>query len=55
MQKIKNINLTTGMNTQKDIDDAVKLINKYKKVNYSLLHCNSTYPAPLQDINLKYI
>ena len=41
------------MSTQKDIDDAVKLINKYKKL-IILLH-NSTYPAPLQDINLKYM
>ena len=54
-KKSKTLILSTGMSTQKDIDDAVKLINKYKKVNYSLLHCNSTYPAPLQDINLKYM
>lgn len=54
-KKSKPLILSTGMSTQKDIDDVVKLLNKYKKINYCLLHCNSTYPAPLQDINLKYM
>ena len=25
------------------------------KANYALLHCNSTYPAPVQDINLNFL
>ena len=54
-KKSKPLILSTGMSTQKDIDDAIKLLNKYKKIDYCLLHCNSTYPAPLQDINLKYL
>ena len=54
-KKSKPLILSTGMSTQKDIDDVIKLLNKYRKVNYCLLHCNSTYPAPFRDINLKYI
>ena len=54
-KKSKPLILSTGMSTQKDIDDAIKLLNKYKKIDYCLLHCNSTYPAPFRDINLKYI
>jgi sugar phosphate isomerase/epimerase len=26
-----------------------------RNANYALLHCNSTYPAPFQDINLRWI
>ena len=54
-KKSKPLILSTGMSTQKDIGDAVKLINRYKKIDYCLLHCNSTYPAPFKDINLSYI
>tara|TARA_B100000287_G_scaffold336839_1_gene322583 strand:+ start:1732 stop:3642 length:1911 start_codon:yes stop_codon:yes gene_type:complete len=54
-KKSKPLIISTGMSTQEDIDDTVKLINKFRKVDYCLLHCNSTYPAPFKDINLSYI
>ena len=48
----KRIILSTGMSTQEEIDDAVSLLNKEK---LALLHCNSTYPAPLEELNLSAI
>lgn len=45
---------STGMSTENEINFIVNFLNS-KTENYALLHCNSTYPTPLQDINLKYI
>jgi sialic acid synthase SpsE/sugar phosphate isomerase/epimerase len=45
---------STGMSNEAEIIDAVKLLKKLN-VNYILLHCNSTYPAPFKDINLNYM
>ena len=45
--------LSTGMSTMEEIDEAVKEIDD--NCNYALLHCNSTYPAPIEDLNLSCI
>ena len=45
---------STGMSTENEIIQAVKFMNKHG-AQFVLLHCNSTYPAPLKDINLKYL
>ena len=50
----KPLILSTGMSTEKEISKTVKLLNS-RYASYALLHCNSTYPAPLKDINLNYI
>ena len=50
----KPLILSTGMSTEKEISKTVKLLNS-RYTSYALLHCNSTYPAPLKDINLNYI
>jgi N-acetylneuraminate synthase len=42
--------ISTGMSTQKEIDDAI-YIGKPDVV----FHTNSTYPAPISDLNLNYI
>ena len=50
----KPIILSTGMATE----DEIKLITNFlkkEKTDFALLHCNSTYPAPLNDINLRWI
>lgn len=46
--------LSTGMSTIKEIDSAIKLLIKFgvKKKDITLLHCNSAYPTPLNDVNL---
>ena len=50
----KPLILSTGMNTVEEVQITVNFLNK-RKANFVLLHCNSTYPAPFQDINLKWI
>jgi len=46
--------LSTGMSVIEEIRETVKLLEE-KKVNFALLHCNSTYPAPFDKINLKFM
>jgi N-acetylneuraminate synthase len=51
----KPIILSTGMSTKNEIDDAVWILEKYVPKNFSLMHTNSTYPSPYEDINLNVI
>lgn len=53
-QSGKPLICSTGMSMEFEINLAVELLQKQGAV-YSLLHCNSTYPAPFKDINLNYI
>ena len=48
----KKIILSTGMSTIGEIDNAIKII---KDTDFILLHCNSSYPAPIEDLNLNCI
>ena len=50
----KPLILSTGMSTADEIEVTVQFLNK-RHASFALLHCNSTYPAPLHDINLKWI
>ena len=45
---------STGMSTDKDIKEAVDILFDCG-AQFGLLQCNSTYPAPFKDINLKYM
>jgi len=45
---------STGMSTLKEIDNAVVVLKKYSS-QFALLHCNSSYPAELSELNLKAI
>lgn len=45
---------STGMSTEDEIVNITKFL-KGIGATYILLHCNSTYPAPFDDINLKYM
>ena len=61
----KKVILSTGMSTWREIEEANGwLINGGKVLdwgenkgnkNYALLHCNSQYPAPLEELNLSAI
>ena len=57
----KKVILSTGMSTLEEIDTAVKILRDHNEPfnafsdNFALLHCNSTYPAPLDGLNLKCI
>jgi len=51
---------STGMSTQEEIDHAVQILRSAKNVTgntskIGLLHCNSTYPAPVNELNLSAI
>ena len=48
----KPLIISTGMSTEKQIKNAVKILSEK---NLSILHCNSSYPAPSSQLNLKYI
>jgi N-acetylneuraminate synthase len=48
----KKVIASTGMSTLQEIDSAVEVL---RGGEYALLHCNSTYPAPLKELNLKCI
>ena len=56
----KQVIFSTGMSTQEEIDHAVEVLRNAKQ-KYSneheigLLHCNSTYPAPIEELNLSGI
>jgi len=50
----KKIILSTGMSTLKDISKAIYVLKKFgtKRNNITLLHCNTEYPSPIEDVNL---
>ena len=52
--KKKPIILSTGMSTSSEIEKTVNFL-KSKGNQFCLLHCNSTYPAPNEEINLNFI
>ena len=45
---------STGMSTEVEIKDAVNVLQQ-QGAQFILLHCNSTYPAPFKDVNLRYL
>lgn len=56
----KRVIFSTGMSTKEEIDHAVAVLRKAKLVHNNphrigLLHCNSTYPAPINELNLSGI
>lgn len=50
-----NIIMSTGMATMKEIDDAVSILinNGTKLKNITLMQCNTAYPTPFNDVNLR--
>lgn len=51
----KPLLVSTGMSTLEDLDEMVELLEKYSDGNYILLHTNSVYPTPVEDLNLRMI
>ncbi len=47
--------ISTGMSTKQEIDDAVQAFKLTENKDLILLHCTSSYPTPVEDINLKMI
>ncbi len=46
--------IATGMSTFEEIDHAVNIFKEYS-CPYELMHCNSTYPMPKEEANLRLI
>lgn len=53
-RKGKEIILSTGMSNLQEIKDAVEIIvaEGIEKSSITVLHCNTEYPTPMQDVNL---
>ena len=45
---------STGMSTDAEIRQSISVLRR-RGAQFALLQCNSTYPAPFKDINLKYM
>ncbi|QQT27798.1 N-acetylneuraminate synthase [Sphingobacterium spiritivorum] len=45
--------LSTGMSTMEDIRSAKRVFVNEGVSNISILHCNTEYPTPMRDVNLK--
>ncbi len=54
-EKKKPVILSTGMANMDDIKTAVKILtsNGLSKDEITILHCNTEYPTPMSDVNLK--
>ena len=50
----KKIIFSAGMSTLEETDKAVEWMRQ-EDADFALLHCNSAYPAPLEDLNLSCI
>jgi N,N'-diacetyllegionaminate synthase len=54
-QLFKKVILSTGMASMKEIQNAVNVLLKYGVLlkDITILHCNTEYPTPMIDVNLK--
>lgn len=50
----KRVIISTGMSSEEEVNQACATLKLYSK-DYAILHCNSTYPAPLEELNLSCI
>lgn len=48
----KPIILSTGMSTMEDIEFALKTLKDNGAKEITILHCNTEYPTPMEDVNL---
>ena len=49
----KKIVMSTGMCELDEIDEAIRVLRKYGAGEIKLLHCNTEYPTPFVDVNLR--
>lgn len=48
----RDIIMSTGMCEMKEIQTAIDVLKKYGAGEITLLHCNTEYPTPFEDVNL---
>lgn len=51
----KPVILSSGMSTMEEVREAVKILKENGATDVSVLHCNTQYPTPMTDVNLKVI
>lgn len=49
----KPVILSTGMSEMKEIEAALCVLREYGTTDITVLHCNTEYPTPYADVNLK--
>ncbi len=51
----KEVILSTGMSTLGEVESAIHVLEKYGLLRdkITVLHCNTEYPTPMRDVNLK--
>jgi sialic acid synthase SpsE/sugar phosphate isomerase/epimerase len=54
VQKGKPLILSTGMSRMEEVEITVNFLKEHH-AEFALLHCNSTYPAAFEDINLRFM
>ena len=54
-KKQKPIILSTGMSSLGQIEEAINTIKEEGNPNLAILHCNSSYPSSIKDMNLNLI
>lgn len=54
VNKKKPLILSTGMSRMDEVEFTVDFLKK-RGAEFALLHCNSTYPAAFEDINLRFM
>jgi sialic acid synthase SpsE/sugar phosphate isomerase/epimerase len=54
IEKGKPLILSTGMSRMDEVEATVDFL-KERGAQFALLHCNSTYPAAFEDINLRFM
>ena len=49
----KRVIMSTGMSELHEIESAIAVLKEYGTECVSLLHCNTQYPTPMEDVNLR--
>lgn len=49
----KEIILSTGMSTLEEIEQSIQVLRQYGAGKVTLLHCNTAYPTPYEEVNLR--
>lgn len=49
----KKVILSTGMSNMQEVKDAVDILRQNGAEDITVLHCNTQYPTPMEDVNLR--
>lgn len=51
----KPVILSTGMSTMEEVEESVEVLKSAGSGEITVLHCNTQYPTPMEDVNLNVI